>query len=118
MSDYDAITMEDVTYIKAIVKAYYGEAVASRFTYGAVSDETVNAVAKMLHETVDCSKWIDSVPNPSDLLMPTKNLQKWALRVIRAAGKPFLMDNEKVNIMCKVFLANKFKSDIVMSLKY
>ena len=24
--------------------------------------------------------------------------------------------NEKVNIMCKVFLANKFKSDIIMSL--
>lgn len=112
----DTITMEDATYIKAIVKAYYGDAVASKFTITSISEETVNSVAIMLHETVDCSKWIDAVPNPSDLLSPSKNLQEWALRVIRAAGKPFVLENEKVNIMCKAFLANKFKSDIIMSL--
>ena len=118
MSDYEGITMEDTQYIRAIVKAYYGEAVAGKITHGAISEETVAAVAKMLHETVDCSKWIDSVPNPSDLLMPAKNLQKWALRVIRAAGKPFLMENEKVSVMCKVFLAGKFKNEIIFSLNY
>lgn len=112
----DTITMEDVTYIKAILKAYYGDAVSNQITFSSVSEETVRSVAIMLHETVDCSKWIDAVPNPSDLLMPSKNLQKWALRVIRAAGKPFVLENEKVNIMCKVFLANKFKSEIIMSL--
>ncbi|MAR89546.1 MAG: hypothetical protein CML06_01510 [Pseudomonadales bacterium] len=112
----EAITVEDATYIKAIVKAYYGDAVANRITISSVSEETVNSVAIMLHETVDCSKWIDAVPNPPDLLSPSKNLHKWALRVIRAAGRPFVLENEKVNIMCKVFLANKFKSDIIMSL--
>ena len=40
------------------------------------------------------------------------------LLIFAFSSVSFAAERAKVNIMCKVFLANKFKSDIVMSLKY
>lgn len=116
-SKYDKITDEDVRMIKAIIEAFYGESTASRFTSETISDETIKEVAYLLAETVDCSKWMDAVPNPTDILMPAKNLKKWALRLIRSAGRPFLYGNARVTVACRNFRAAQLKTEILMSLK-
>jgi hypothetical protein len=117
MTINERITADDISYIKAIVSAFYGEQTARKITSQAVTFKTVHNVALLLRETVDCSKWVDSVPNPQDLLFPAKSLHKWALRVLRNAGKPFLLGSLKVNIMCKSFRAAQFKPAILSSLK-
>ena len=118
MSEFGGITNEDAEKIKAIVKAFYGAQNAERVTKGNISDKTVHYVALLLIETVDCSRWVDAVPNPKDLLMPAKSIQKWALRLIRNAGKPFVSETVEINVMCKNFRAAQFKPNIMSSLIY
>lgn len=118
VSEYEGISAEDVEMIKAIVDAFYGPSIAARFTSSTISDDTVKQIAYLLAETVDCSQWMDAVPNPSDILMPTKNLKKWALRLIRNAGKPFINGSAKVTVVCKNFRAAQLRTEVVMSLKY
>ncbi|WP_250657809.1 hypothetical protein [Alkalimarinus coralli] len=118
VSEYGGVSYEDTRKIKAIIRSFYGEETAVRFTTSSISDETVHRIAILLSETVDCSQWMDAVPNPEDIIRPTKSLQKWALRLIREAGEPFLQGAEGVTIACKNFRAAQFKTDILFSLKY
>lgn len=118
VSAYEGISAEDVQAIRAIIKAFYGEEIASRFTASSVSEETVHQVAILLSETVDCSQWMDAVPSPKDLLMPAKSMQKWALRLVRNAAKPFINGTVGVTVTCRQFRAAQFKNEILLSLKH
>lgn len=111
-----ALSSNDVDIIQAIIKAFFGQSNARKFTESSITDETVVLIVKLLSETEDCSTWIDAVPAPDDLLMPAKKLRKWALRIIRSSGEPFLMGNVRVNIMCQRFRAAVFKPAILDSL--
>jgi len=111
------ITTEDIDKIRAIMKAFYGQSVASGFTESSVTEETVRAIAHMLVETVDCSRWIDAVPSPQDLLRPTRKITKWALRLIREAGKPFLQNEVKVSWACRTVRSSQFRSPIETTLR-
>jgi len=117
-SEYPGISLEDVQIIQAIIRSFYGESIAARFTDSTISSDTAKQVAILLTETIDCSRWMDAVPNPSDLLMPTKNLKKWALRLIRNAGKPFVNGTAGVTVACKNFRAAQYKNEILLTLKY
>lgn len=116
VSEYEGISAEDVTYIKAILKAFYDGNVSKKVTATSISDETLRLVAVLLEETGECSRWVDAVPNPKDLLSPTSTFKKYALRLIRNAGKAFLDPTFKVNIMCKLAVARNFRTPIEMSL--
>lgn len=118
VSEYEGISSEDVESIKAIIATFYGDNIAARFTSSSITNDTLNKVAYLLVETVNCSQWMDAVPNPSDILMPSKNLRKWALRLIRNAGKPFIMGNAKVTAACRNFRAAQLKPEILMSLNF
>ncbi|MAR91940.1 MAG: hypothetical protein CML06_13825 [Pseudomonadales bacterium] len=118
VSEFEGISGEDVQIIQAIIKSFYGSGTAARFNSSTISEETVKEMAVLLTETADCSQWMDAVPNPSDILMPTKNLKKWALRLLRNAGKPFLTGTEGVTVACKNVRAAQFKHQIILSLKY
>ena len=85
MSDI-SLNEEDVAAVQAIVSAFYGDRITSRFHAGSITSETLELAAHLITETEECSKWIDSIPNPKDLLTPANSIRKWALRVIRAAG--------------------------------
>ncbi|EMP54425.1 hypothetical protein MSNKSG1_15746 [Marinobacter santoriniensis NKSG1] len=112
----ESITQNDVDIIQAIIKSFYGQGNARLFTSSTITDDTILKVVELLAETEDCSTWIDSVPNPQDLLMPANKLRKWALRIIRKSGEPFLVGNMRINIMCKRFRAAQFKPAIIDSL--
>lgn len=112
----DTLTQSDVDIIQAIIGTFYGQGNARKFTASSITDETVIAISKLLSEAEDCSTWIDSVPAPQDLLLPANKLRKWALRVIRKSGEPFLMGNVRINMMCKRFRAAQFKPVIIDSL--
>lgn len=112
----DTITENDVDIIQAIISAFYGQANARLFTSSSITDETIIMVVELLAEMEDCSTWIDAVPNPQDLLWPANKLRKWALRVIRKSGEPFLLGNVRINMMCKRFRAVQFKPPILDSL--
>ena len=86
----DSITENDVDIIQAIVRSFYGQGNARLFTSSTITDETIVKIVELLAETEDCSTWIDAVPSPQDLLMPANKLRKWALRIIRKSGEPFL----------------------------
>lgn len=118
ISEYRGISAEDVQAIRAIIQSLYGEEIANRFTTSSISEDTIHQVAILLAETTDCSQWVDAVPNPKDLLMPAKSMQKWALRLVRNAGKPFINGTAGVTVLCKNFRALQFKSEILNSLKH
>ena len=111
------LSAEDIDKIRAIMKAFYGQSVASGFTESSVTDETVRAVAPMLVDTVDCSKWGEAVPSPEDLLRPTRRITKWAWRLIREAGKPFLQNEVKVSWLCRNVRSAQFRSSIETTLR-
>ena len=111
------LSSEDIDKIRAIMKAFYGQSLASGFTESSVTEETVRAIAHMLVETVDCSKWIDAVPSPQDLLRPTRRITKWALRLIREAGKPFLQNEVRVSWMCRNVRSGQFRTSIETTLR-
>ncbi len=113
----DTITNNDVAIVKAIVRAFYGESYARKITQSSVTEETVLRVLELLSETDDCSKWIDAVPNPKDLLVPSNKLRKWSLRVLRNSGAPFLNGNVRINIMCQRFRAAQLRNGILLSLQ-
>ena len=117
VSNYDGITQEDVEYIQAILKAFYDERLSRKATMTSICDETIRLVSALLEETGECSHWIDAVPSPKDLLSPTSSFKKYALRLIRDAGKAFMDTSLKVNIMCKVAVARNFRTPIEMSLR-
>jgi hypothetical protein len=112
----NSLSHSDVDIIQAIVSTFFGQSNARKFTASSITDETVVLIVKLLSEVEDCSTWIDAVPAPDDLLMPASKLRKWALRVIRNSGEPFLMGNVRVNMMCKRFRAAQFKPAIIDSL--
>jgi len=112
----DSITENDIDIIQAIVRSFYGQGNARLFTSSTITDETIVKIVELLAETEDCSTWIDAVPSPQDLLMPANKLRKWALRIIRKSGEPFLTGNVRINIMCKRFRAAQFKPAIIDSL--
>lgn len=116
VSGYDGITHEDVEKIQAILKAFYDERLARKATITSIGDETLRLVAVLLEETGECSHWIDVVPNPKDLLSPTSSFRKYALRLIRNAGRAFMDASFKVNIMCKLAVARNYRTPIEMSL--
>ncbi len=118
VSEFEGISAEDVQIIQAIITSFYGNNIAKRFNSSTISDDTVKEIAVLLTETADCSQWMDAIPNPSDILMPTKNLQKWALRLLRNAGKPFLNGTGGATVACKNVRAAQFKHQIILSLKY
>ncbi len=111
-----SLSHTDVDIIQAIITAFYGAGNARRFTESSITDETIVLVVKLLSEVEDCSTWIDSIPAPDDLLIPANKLRKWALRVIRKSGEPFLLGNVRINMMCKRFRAAQFKPVIIDSL--
>ena len=108
---------EDIDKIKAIMEAFYGQSVATGFTESSVTEETVRAVAHMLVETVDCSRWVDAVPSPQDLLRPTRTITNWALRLIREAGKPFLQNEVRVSWLCRNVRSAQFRTSIETTLR-
>lgn len=116
MSDVN-LTEEEVASVKAIITAFYGERLASRFHAGSITAETLELAAQLITGTEICSKWIDAVPNPKDLLTPTNSIRKWAIRVIRAAGEPFMRGNIEINFTCKVTRGLQFRSPIEASLR-
>lgn len=116
MSDFPGISHEDIQIIKAIMSSYYGDRFSQNFHQGSITEETFNWVAKLLAETKNCSQWYDAVPNPEDLLMPAKNLKKWAYRLVRESGKPFLRNDPDVKLGCKNAAARSIKSSIFYTL--
>ncbi len=116
MSDI-SLNEEDVAAVQAIVSAFYGDRIASRFNAGSITSETVELAAHLITETEECSKWIDSIPNPKDLLTPANSIRKWALRVIRAAGEPFIRGSVRISLTCKLTRGLQFKSPLEASLR-
>ncbi len=116
MSDVN-LTEEEVASVQAIIKAFYGERLANRYHAGSITAETLELTAQLITGTEVCSKWIDAVPNPKDLLTPTNGIRKWAIRVIRAAGAPFVRGNIDINYTCKVTRGLQFRSLIEASLR-
>ncbi|WP_145768779.1 hypothetical protein [Marinobacter lipolyticus] len=112
----DSLTESDVDIIQSIISVFYGKGHARKFRSSTITDETVILIVHLLAETSDCSTWIHAVPSPQDVLMPATKLRKWALRVIRKSGEPFLTGNVRVNLMCKRFRAAQFKPVILDSL--
>lgn len=111
------LTEEDVASVQAIVTAFYGERFASRYHAGSITAQTLELTAQLITETDICSKWIDAVPNPKDLLTPTNGMRKWAIRVIRAAGEPFVRGNVDISYTCKVTRALQFRNLLEVSLR-
>ncbi|WP_091989716.1 hypothetical protein [Marinobacter gudaonensis] len=112
----DTITENDVDIIRAIIGSFYGHGNARLFTSSSISDDTIIRIVELLADMEDCSTWIDAVPNPQDLLLPAHKIRKWALRVLRKSGEPFLLGNVRINMMCKRFRAAQFKPAIIDSL--
>lgn len=112
----ESLSQNDVDIIQAIITTFYGRNYARKFTGASITDETITSIVELLSETAECSTWIDAVPSPQDMLMPASKLRKWALRVIRKSGEPFLMENVRVNMMCMRFRAAQFKPVILDSL--
>ena len=107
---------EDVAAVQAIVTAFYNERIANRFHAGSITFETLELVAQLITETDECSRWIDAVPNPKDLLAPANSIRKWAIRVIRAAGEPFIRGSVKISLTCKLTRGLQFRSPLEASL--
>ena len=116
MSDM-SLNEEDVAAVQAIVSAFYGDRITSRFHAGSITSETLELAAHLITETEECSKWIDSIPNPKDLLTPANSIRKWALRVIRAAGEPFSRGAVRISLPCKLTRGLQFKSPLEASLR-
>ncbi len=116
MSDIN-LTEEEVASVQAIVTAFYGERFANRYHAGSITAETLGLTAQLITGTEVCSKWIDAVPNPKDLLTPTNGIRKWAIRVIRAAREPFLRGNIEINYTCKVTRGLQFRGLLEASLR-
>lgn len=112
----ESLTQNDVDIIQAIITTFFGRIYARKFTNSTITDETLTTIVELLSETADCSTWVDAVPSPQDVLMPASKLRKWALRVIRKSGEPFLLENVRVNMMCTRFRAAQFKPVILDSL--
>ena len=108
---------EDVSAVQAIVIALYGDRITSRFNAGSITSETLELAAHLITETEECSKWIDSIPKPKDLLTPANSIRKWALRVIRAAGEPFSRGAVRISLTCKLTRGLQFKSPLEASLR-
>lgn len=108
---------EDIAKIQAIIRAFYGSTVAAGFTQSTVTEETIRAIAEMLVETTDCSRWIDAVPSPQNLLTPSRTITKWAFRLIREAGKPFLRSDVRVSWLCSNVRAAQFRTSIESTLR-
>lgn len=111
------LTDEDVAAVQAIVTAFYSERIASRFHAGSITLETLELIAQLITETDECSRWIDAVPNPKDLLAPANGIRKWAIRVIRAAGEPFVRGSVKISLTCKLTRGLQFRSPLEASLR-
>jgi type IV secretory pathway VirB4 component len=111
------LSQEEISAVQAIVRTFYNERIANRFHAGSITSETLELVAQLITETDECSKWIDVVPNPKDLLAPTSSMRKWAIRVIRAAGEPFIRDSVKISLTCKLTRGLQFRSLLEASLR-
>jgi hypothetical protein len=111
------LTEEDVASVQAIVTAFYGERFANRYHAGSITAQTLELTAQLITETDVCSKWIDAVPNPKDLLTPTNVIRNWAIRVIRAAGEPFMRGNIEINYTCKITRGLQFRNLLEASLR-
>ena len=111
------LTQEEIAAVQAIIKTFYGDRIANRFHAGSITPETLELVAQLITETEECSKWIDSVPNPKDLLAPANGVRKWAIRVIRAAGEPFIRGSIKISLTCKLTRGLQFRSLLEASLR-
>lgn len=111
------LTEEEVTAVQAIITAFYSERVASRFHAGSITTQTLELIAQLITESDECSRWIDSVPNPEDLLSPANGIRKWAIRIIRSAGEPFARGSVKLSLTCKLARGLQFRSPLEASLK-
>ncbi|WP_309044039.1 hypothetical protein [Marinobacter sediminicola] len=111
------LSEEDVSAVKAVITAFYGERIANRFHAGSITPETLQLVAQLITETEVCSQWIDAVPNPKDILSPANGIRKWAIRVIRAAGDPFAKGHIKISLTCKLTRGLQFRSLLESSLR-
>lgn len=111
------LTEEEVASVQAIVIAFYGERFANRYHSGSITSETLELIAQLITETEVCSQWIDAVPNPKDLLAPTNGIRKWAIRVLTAAGDPFLRGNIEISYTCKVTRGLQYRSLLEASLR-
>lgn len=111
------LTEEEVAAVQAIITAFYNERIASRFHTGSITPETLELIAQLITESDECSRWIDAVPNPKDLLAPANGIRKWAIRVIRAAGEPFVRGSVKLSLTCKMTRGLQFRSPLEASLR-
>lgn len=116
MSDLN-LSQEDIASVQAIVKTFYNERMANRFHAGSITSETLELIAQLITETDECSKWINAVPNPKDLLAPTNAIRKWAIRVIREAGEPFVRGSVKISLTCKLTRGLQFRGLLEASLR-
>lgn len=112
-----SVSSEDIQKIQAIIRAFYGPTVAAGFTESSVTEETVRVIAQLLVETTDCSRWVDAVPSPQDLLKPSKTITRWAFRLIRKAGTPFIQHEVKISWLCRKTRAAQFRTDIEITLR-
>ncbi|MEH6562535.1 MAG: hypothetical protein V7713_13995 [Marinobacter sp.] len=110
------LTEEEVATVQAVITAFYSERIASRFHAGSITAETLELVAQLITETDECSRWIDAVPNPKDLLAPANGIRKWAIRVIRVAAEPFARGAIKISFTCKLTRGLQFRSLLEASL--
>lgn len=111
------LSHEEIAAVQAIVTTFYSDRIASRFHAGSITSETLELIAQLITETDECSKWIDAVPNPRDILAPTSSIRKWAIRVIRAAGEPFVRGSIKISLTCKLTRGLQFRSLLEASLR-
>jgi hypothetical protein len=111
------LTEEEIASVQAIVKAFYGKRVANRYHAGSITAQTVELTAQLITGTEVCSKWIDAVPNPKDLVVPANGIRKWAIRVVRAAAEPFARGNLDISYTCKLTRGLQFRSLLEASLR-
>lgn len=111
------LSQEEIAAVQAIVTAFYGERIANRFHAGSITSETLELIAQLITETDECSKWIDSVPNPRDILAPADGIRRWAIRVVRAAGEPFIRGSVRISLTCKLTRGLQFRSVLEASLR-
>lgn len=98
VSDVEAVMAEDKAFVKAIIAAFYDDALANRI---GVNEDVVLVLAEMLDQASDCTEWLSCVPKPVSPIGVKPGL-KWALKQIRRIGQQLIRDpSSKVAFECK-----------------
>ncbi|MAY43629.1 MULTISPECIES: hypothetical protein [unclassified Neptuniibacter] len=106
------IPREDQKYVRAILKAFYGQDVSEGIQ---INDRTVDLIGQMLEKAYSCTELIELVPRPIAPIGARPGV-KWALKQIRKTGKKLLSNpSAQVSLTCKKAIAFSFRGRLEMA---